>query len=147
MGADLVGFLLKGPSKINEEVWAAAEAKLVARLEPMWLGASIDCPDCGEPIDCADPDDIEYGCDKCGSEAIKVMANLDDRESVTAFMQQMRHWPPDARDAASRDDPDTPGQLLIFAGGMSWGDDPDGYGYKYLHDLVLSGVAKDVGVR
>ena len=146
MGADLIGFLVKGPQKISEETWAEAEAKLVARLEPMWLGAKVDCPDCGEPIDCSDPDEVEYGCEKCGSDCIKVMAQLEDRDSVTKFMARMRHWPPGGRDVAKRDDPDS-GELLIFAGEMSWGDAPCGCGYEYLHDLVLSGVAADVGVR
>lgn len=147
MGADLIGFLVKGPQKISDETWAEAEAKLVARLEPMWLGAKVDCPDCGEPIDCSDPDELEYGCENCGSYSIKVLGQLADREAVTAFMARMRHWPPGGRDVAQRNDPDVTDGILVFAGEMSWGDSPTGYGYGYLHDLVLSGVAADVGVR
>ena len=147
MGADLIGYLVKGPKEISAAAWDAAEAKLVARLEPMWLGAKVDCPDCGEPIDCADPDEFEYGCPACGSDSIKVMAELEDRDSVTQFMAKLRAWPPGARDVASRPDPDNDAEILVFAGEMSWGDSPCGYGYAYLRDLVLSGVGTDVGVR
>jgi hypothetical protein len=53
----------------------------------------------------------------------------------------------DGRDTCSRTDPDDPRQKLVYAGEMSWGDEPQGLGYQMLKKAFAWGFAKALGVR
>lgn len=147
MGADQIGFLVKGPHKITKTTWKKAAKTLLARVEPMWLTHKLDCPECGFSIDTTDPNACECGCERCGSDGPRFLMELESRDDFDTFMKEMEVWPPGARDVASRRDPDDPDSVLVFAGEMSWGDSPSGYGYEYLNKLMTTGLGKLVGVR
>lgn len=52
-----------------------------------------------------------------------------------------------ARDLATRDDPDNKGSLLIFAGDMSWGDNLNGWAYTTLEKIVAIEAQDFFGLR
>lgn len=147
MGADLIGYLVKGPRKISEAKWRKAEKEMLQRMELMWTTHKLICPDCGKEIDITDPDAVDWGCPHCDSDAPRVLMDIDDREAFDSFMKDMKKWPPQCRDTAMRGDPDDDKQVLLFAGEMSWGDEPCGYGFDYLKKLTRSGLGELVGVR
>jgi hypothetical protein len=52
-----------------------------------------------------------------------------------------------ARNISSRVDPDNPTQIPLFAGKMTWGDPPSGYGYTQLMLALLLGLWDVFGIR
>jgi hypothetical protein len=46
-----------------------------------------------------------------------------------------------------RDHPADARQRLLFAGEMSWGDEPQGYGYQKLKQTFAWGFAEALGIR
>ena len=51
-----------------------------------------------------------------------------------------------ARDLACRPDPEHPGRKVVVAGELSWGDEPDGFGYQTLKRAFGLGIAQALGV-
>jgi hypothetical protein len=51
------------------------------------------------------------------------------------------------RDTCSREDPDNPHKKLVYAGEMSWGDEPQGQGYQMLKRALAWGFAEALGIR
>ena len=147
MGADQIGFLVKGPRKITKTAWKQASKTLLARLEPMWTTHKLECPECGFIIDTTDPDACECGCEHCGSDGPRFLMALENRGDFDTFMKEMEAWPPGGRDVSMRQDPDDAKTVLVFAGEMTWGDSPSGYGYGYIHKLMSTGLGASVGVR
>ena len=150
MGADMIGYLVKGPASISDELWAEAERKLVLEMTRFWGTMEIQCPECDTVIDVKEMQESQEDvCPECGcgiDAAVKL--KLTDAEAVHAFVTEARtSWPPVARDTVVRGDPDDPDKILAFAGGMSWGDDPEGEGYLQLKRLLASGLGKYLGIR
>ena len=50
------------------------------------------------------------------------------------------------RDMAFRIDPDRAGRKVVVAGELSWGDEPDGRGYRTLKKAFGLGIAQQLGV-
>jgi hypothetical protein len=136
MGADQVGYLVKGPRRIAAgRIKAAVRACL--RLRKQLLAAADDPEDENSRRDAAlhltgeffDPADIPEN---------------PERE-IRAFVDWWRR--PEGRDVCCRDDPDNPRQTLVYAGEMSWGDEPSGYGYQMLKKALAWGFAEALGIR
>lgn len=136
MGADMVGFLVKGPAKIPAKRIAGA-VRACRRLRQELLAAADSPENAGNRCDAAlsltgeyfDPADIPE----------------DPEAEVRAFVDWWHR--PEGRDICMRDDPDDPRQRLVFAGEMSWGDEPCGYGYRRLKQALAWGFAKALGIR
>jgi len=147
MGADQIGFLVKGPRRFTKTALKKAAKTLLSQLEVMWTTHRLECPECGYSIDTTDPDACENGCEHCGSDGPRFLMELTDRHAFDAFMSTMAAWPPGGRDVAFRQDPDDRKSLLVFAGEMTWGDTPSGCGYDYLNKLMSTGLGALLGVR
>jgi hypothetical protein len=146
VGADLLGFLVKGPVKITrQQIETAAKAMLVTARERQRTGL-IYCPDCGCEIDVNKGFDGRCPgcCQQIGDPLIDIHTLKDARAHVKRLAEG---WPPECRDTASRHDPDDARQILVFAGDTSNGDEPAGAGYQYLKELMQSGCAEALGVR
>ncbi len=50
------------------------------------------------------------------------------------------------RDTSYRIDPDKPDRKVVVAGELSWGDEPDGFGYQMLKKAFGLGIAQRLGV-
>jgi len=51
-----------------------------------------------------------------------------------------REWHPMFRDSAVITDPAFPGRVIVFAGERTWGDTPDGGGFRYLAEAGHLGI-------
>jgi hypothetical protein len=136
MGAELIGYVVKGPVKIQaRRITAAARACL--RQRKALLGDAGKGAMRSERMDAAqsatgayfDPHDIP----------------VNPKAEIQAFVDW---WVTlDSGDTCSRTDPDDPRQKLVYAGDMSWGDEPEGTGYQMLKRAFAWGFAEALGVR
>lgn len=136
MGADQVGYLVKGPMKMQARrivsAVRACQQQRKALLEDAGESATRD-----ERMDAAlsatgeyfDPADIPENPVK----------------DIRAFVDWWHTL--DSRDACSRTDPDNPRQKLVYAGEMSWGDEPNGAGFQMLKRAFAWGFSEALGVR
>lgn len=141
MGADLVGYLVKGPAKLSRATLSRAIKRLQRELKKQRdsnVGVCYAC-DIESPVE-------DAVCQECGEQLIAAKLT-DDKAIADKVTDMFEAWPPDARDCASRADPDDPKQVLVFAGRETWGDEPDGSGYLYLKELLSLGVAETFGIR
>ena len=136
MGADQIGYLVKGPRKINPaRIKAAARACLKTRAAI--LKDVSDNANRGERQEAAyaltseyfDPEDIPE----------------NPEQAIREWIEWWTHQ--DSRDTCSRSDPDNPRQQLVYAGEMSWGDEPSGRGYQMLKKAFAWGFAEALGIR
>lgn len=123
MGADQVGYLVRGPVKI-----AAGRIKLAVRACKRLRKQLLSAADEGRDDD-VDPADIPE----------------DPEQNIRTFVDWWHCI--DTRDACCRLDPDDPRQQLVYAGEMSWGDEPTGDGYQKLKEAFAWGYAEALGVR
>jgi DNA-directed RNA polymerase subunit RPC12/RpoP len=148
MGADLTCFIVKGPYKITEDSQKKAAQALLELACKQRADNQYCCENCGETWEKKpdDPNDLE--CPGCGNKHdtdMDVMTLADAEDVIREFCA---NWPPsDFRDCNYRTDPDDGTQILVVAGDMSWGDEPDGAGYRYMKRIVYSGVAEILGIR
>jgi len=136
MGADQIGYLVKGPAEIPETSIRAA-VRACRRLRK-------------ELLDEAGPDaNEEERVDAALSRTGEFFDPEDIPEDPEPIIREFVDWwrAQDSRDTCSRQDPDNPKQLLVFAGEMSWGDEPDGRGYKMLRQAFAWGFAGALGIR
>lgn len=136
MGAEQIGCLVKGPQKIPA-VRIKAAVRACKRKRATLLGDAGDDSSRSERMSAAlsttgeyfDPADIPD----------------DPQQEIRSFVQWWHHI--DSRDTCSRQDPDDPRQVLVYAGDMSWGDEPDGAGYRKLKQAMAWGYAEALGIR
>ena len=137
MSADMTGYLLKGPAKLPKNAEKIAEKELLNLRKRLLKNPKV-CGNCGNKL--------EDGCPcYCGWPVIGKDAT--DGEIRSLAKELVEGWTPDNRDTASRLDPDNRKKVIVFAGDMSWGDEPEGGGYQYLKKLCLSGVAEALKIR
>jgi len=136
MGAEQVGYIVKGPRKISESRIRAAVCacrrlrrkllKLCAGIDDSYTRTEVVAEKVGEYFD---PEEIP-----------------ENPESVIRdFVAWWHHI--EGRDTCSRSDPDDSRQVLVYAGEMSWGDEPQGYGFQKLKQAFGWGFAEALGVR
>lgn len=145
MGADMIGFLVKGPKKLDESKIAEAKKKVSERLE---FFQALD----------ADGDErkLTQWAKRLGfrttldAREVALDVNLDGvPQLVEEFVE---FWNSAAagslpRDTVSRPDPDDPEQVILFAGDRTWGDSPDGHGYRTLRQADAFDLTSHFGVR
>jgi len=145
----MIGYLAKGPYKITKAQKKAAARALLSLARTWLLDNKYECHNCG-----AVEDDVKGAltdhsdCQNCGLhypvylQAITCLTHAEKKVD-----EWCDNWPPTWRDCARRTDPDDKKQVLVFAGDMSWGDSPDGGGYKYLDEFLNSGIIDKLGIR
>mgnify|MGYP006969383108 CR=1 FL=1 len=165
MGADLVGWMAKGPAKL--QVPAARRAQIAEGLLAVldWARSTL-------PADPQEAEEFLAGCEQeqlppsidswwatsSPEEVLQLLARLSPERDVPRRRQRahlnrylrelLRAWPPEGcRDAAVLTDPDDPTQVLVFAGEMTWGDEPQGEAFLLLKQLAHSGIGEAVGIR
>ena len=133
MGADLVGYLVIGPSKLDPDLRQTAidKARTVIEVaktltQEEFLG------------DRDDPNSRISGLLRQYPwvdnlleifEAEELDATVVDRDPEKCVADLYEFWPGNARDAVARELGDG---VMVFAGEMTWGDDPQGFGYQTL---------------
>lgn len=156
MGADLIGFLVKGPEKIEltEDLRSAAMKQLgkiteyISRYEQTQNNSSMSTA-----VNEALQSDLDHAYEQLGNMAedqdmlYEELTSLElgfDDEALGKFVEWWHS--PLGRNIAYRSDPDDDTKRIFFAGDMSWGDEPDGIGYRYLKWAVYTGVGALLGI-
>jgi len=141
MGADMSGYLVVGPRKITEKSIRKAASALLRKAKAEVKSSSWTCENCGAVMTM----DTSV-CKSCGYEH-EDLSSIGYLLTAKAHVEQLiADWPPDYRDVTSRSSPFSKGQIIVFAGDMSWGDEPSGAGYQTLKRIMASGVSKELGI-
>jgi hypothetical protein len=146
MGADMIGFLSKGPVKFTDaqKEAALAEGSRILSLVREWHDLELaENPDADAIKAFLEANPVlkrNFQSDIIFAERL-VDSNVND-----VLAEFIEVWENGARDVASRIDPDNENMQLWFAGGMSWGDEPDGYGYQSYQDALLLGMTEKLGI-
>jgi hypothetical protein len=137
MGADLIGYMAVGPTRLPDtpEALAAAVAVATERQQKVAL-AFAD----GESVDSVRIDGSYY--EAYDAENI---AALDPVALVEAFVDLWNEGR--ARDVCWRELPTDPPTKCLFAGDMSWGEEPEGHGYTTLRDADRLGLWHFYGLK
>jgi hypothetical protein len=136
MGADLIGYMCIGPKKISKAQAQAAEEKawqIFQGLRAWWKAVETEAespPEIERALSLAQIDDprelesLAFGEDKDIETATK--------EDIVALVDEIAgFWnDPCSRDVVDRLISDS--EKVVFCGDMSWGDEPEGYGYRML---------------
>lgn len=167
MGADLIGWFAKGPAELT--VTDEQKNQLVDAITPVlhwWRGLGEDRESIiGDHVDEC-PNTCQLGMDTDDFVAYFIATlyppeNLEDLDNPVdptdeqieshlraAIDSLIAEWPPNEyRDCAMHPDPDDESQVICFAGEMTWGDSPDGAGFKALQSLAMTGVGSAVGIK
>ncbi len=177
MGADLIGYMMAGPTAIDPARAAELATQIIekrATLKRIFARVIEDGEDglCAEDKavyavaagqleseGCDLPSELERSADEsdeefaacCGEEVDRLLADLGLGDaSLAAFVEEfIEFWNGGgSRDSAGRD-VQCGGETcrVIFAGEPSWGDEPDGHGYRLLKRAALSGLSDLVGLH
>jgi hypothetical protein len=146
MGADMLGYLVRGPARIAKRRIETAARMILAAARQRRKTGLVDCPDCGYEIEAKQ--DFDGVCPGCCGRIGDPLVEIHTLREARAYVKRLAdRWPPDCRDTVSRCDPDDARQILVFAGDMSYGDEPEGCGYQDLRELMRSGAAQALGIR
>ena len=143
MGADLIGYIVKGPVKITK----ARQQKAIEYLDRVFIiynNANGDNEYMAKTMpkpasDLLDADECQFN--NILEENIKFKTN-DIVKAIVSFWHN-----PHYRDVCYVSDPDDKNQLIVFAGDMSWGDSPEGTGYRELDRMYWLGVNEALGIK
>ena len=136
MGADQIGYLVKGPLKIP-----ARRIKAAVSACKRWRRELLD--QAGEDAEEDRRKEATYALTAQEFDPLEIPE--DPKEAIRRFVDWwngMESW-----DTCSRTDPDQPSQKLVYAGEMSWGDEPDGEGYRMLRRAFAWGFVDCLGIR
>lgn len=131
MGADQIGFLVIGPqkldkSKIDEAVEEAVKIGLIVKN----LIDEYDKENNEEAVEKLWEELKATGIDLCSDEPHDYEKFSYDSNKVKKEAEDfIDNWPMFGRDTAYRLYKD---KVIVYAGEMSWGDEPNGYGYEAL---------------
>lgn len=165
MGADLIGWMAKGPAELH--VSPERKQEIAQRLQELVDWARDNLP--------ANYDEAEEFLAQCGQEQLPACVDsmwaasypeeflqmleqltpegetdpAKSRDHLLGYIDGLvEAWPPEGcRDVSSAIDPDDSTQVLVFAGEMTWGDEPQGEGFQLLKRLAHSGIGEAVGIR
>jgi len=149
VGAELIGFMLKGPRIISVDAKRAAANKLLL-LSNIWNSDnSYTCPVCGERYDdIAETIEEQSECGTCITPFPSYYKDIKTADQALQWVNGLvAEWPPEYRDCYGRTDPDDKDVLTVFAGDFSWGDEPEGMGYLALKNICNSGISEELGIR
>ena len=159
MGADLIGYLWVQPTTINPRKARAIIRKQVdacrrelKRAATKLNKASMTTGAVGDAVANA-------------RSKFPLLAEIADSEGNTLDLDLIEVWTGrlaapglindlvsfltglGARDVAWRIDPDNPKLRICFAGEMSWGDTPSGFGYSSMQTIYALGLNVPLGIR
>lgn len=161
MGADLIGYFAKGPRKLPKRDIPGAIAEADRRLA--WLRKARPIVETQPPAavidlleDCPwlDPKQLKRKVDEVDwiqlrdniAYLLNTAGDIEDLTGEKLVRQFIQDWPPEFRDSAHIVDPDCPRKLIVFAGERTWGDPPEGAGFKLLSQAGILGIAPILGV-
>jgi hypothetical protein len=89
-----------------------------------------------------DSDDIDSHVDF--QSFLEFMAGMDADKALQSFLDA---WDGSCgRDVGFRSDPDDSTKRLWVAGDMSWGNEPDGFGFQAAKEALMLGMLEPLGV-
>jgi len=94
-------------------------------------------------------DVADIDLDDFRSEIQHLLSTVGDVNTLTGedvVKQFVDAWPPKFRDTAHVVDPVHPDRVIVFAGERTWGDTPDGVGFKLLMRSAALGIAPPLHV-
>ena len=143
MGADQIGYLLVGPDTLSPR----KVGKLRRLLAKAWeiidahkeVARAINSDVLGFPEHVIQSVGSLLGASEGRySELLEHMGkDLDDLPTMKQLNEFVEWWNDGTpgRDVATRNHPTKKGWLILWAGEMTWGDEPSGDGYSMLHGL------------
>jgi hypothetical protein len=139
MGASLIGYLVKGPHQLNtdEATIQLAIARAQSMLDQIAAWKRVETDDEREAFA------VQYNInhEDFDDHSSSQMASLTGKTAPELVKDFLEFWPgEDCRDACVRPDPDSPSKVIIFAGEMSWGDEPQGEAFEQLQRAELLGL-------
>lgn len=141
MGAELIGFLFKGPARLSRSKKSTRLATKRARNVRNALGqlrAMSELP-------------LEFPTVLRHLDNDQIQEALDNFDALpapeVAVTDLLDWWDEGARDTATRRDPDDPAQVIGFAGAQTWGDEPDGVGYRTYRAALTLDILGFFGIR
>jgi hypothetical protein len=158
MGADLIGFLCKGPLKIKKADIKKAEkraadiiifaAKVYELLkkddkteeDEKFLDTCLTCTPLSGFNDQEQHDNI-YDCEQY----LENIAASTAKDEVNNFIAWWETG--DGRDTMSRPDPDDRKQQIVFCGETTWGDAPEGLGHTTMNRAYWFDIPQNLGIR
>jgi hypothetical protein len=141
MGADQIGYVFKGPRRLDrsDTTIAAAQAR----------GIQVLCALRNLQARSALPKRLPSALGHLSRDEVE---NILDQahafpDSHAAVRNLLEWWASGARDTCTRVDPDDPTQIIGFAGEPSWGDEPGGFGYSTYKVALCLDILKFFGIR
>jgi hypothetical protein len=142
MGADLVGYMLKGPCRLDRDRFELARGVAANVIGQAAIARATELA--GEDFERDDFDAldnmlIDLDCD---------LENIAEIDPESALSDLIRVWEVhNVRDLATRTDPDDADQRIVFAGESTWGEEPEGFAYRTLRDADKLGMLDVFGIR
>lgn len=155
MGANQLGFLVKGPANISDKRDQAIDLLKQRTMKLKGYQAQLNelKEESVESWSDLFPGDDEVSAylDENAltpSDAVHALESLMPRDAAADVDKFIHFWQVSgARDVAYRIDPDDQTQAIVFAGEMSWGDEPSGMGYEMLDEAKNIGLLEIFGIR
>lgn len=151
MGADLVGYMVMGPVDILQENIDQA----LERLEALKTKAT-ETLKALEKTGELDPEPQPWAAELYGikigeyffDDWLEFLEDAADLNPEVLLNNIIDFWNSGSRDAVSRIIEDKNGKdvRILFAGDMSWGDEPGGWGYECLRDVHKYGIESLLGL-
>lgn len=166
MGADLITYFCYGPKKLSEKKIpkavaqakaAVALAKTILEMEDLREAGKMTEEAFAQEMGALDQSPLRH-----------LMGGIESKRSITllvtednfhelrvieqldpdAVVHDLLHiWNHGSRDSTWRPVPGHRNLIGLVAGEMSWGDEPDGYGYQTLKNASLVGILPIFGVK
>jgi hypothetical protein len=139
MGADLIGYLVKGPAQIirtEEEIKSFYHDQCMFYHENYADHEAYIATD--EVLQLFDEEENLYMTFESEAEFVRFIED---------FLWFWNSGGTDARDCNSRFDPDDVGKQIMFCGDMSWGDSPEGFGYTHVDQICRCGFQSWLGLH
>jgi len=153
MGADFISYCVFGPKKLSTSKATLKKAEKVVREyaavadELATLEEQIKSDD-REVLDKADlriKELLEKHHIECVHDVTWACAYKD--KPMELVNELIDVWNNYSRDSSGRDVPGRPKQKVWFTGDMSWGDEPDGYGYITMKRADMAGLLNIFGME
>lgn len=139
MGAELITYILKGPAELDE-----SKRESAIKLAESVINLARELKAKGDDVTEKDWQSLRLltGCDV--EDALDSLAEMRAEEVVRDVYEA---WSENFRDVNGRYDPDDGDQKIVVAGELSWGDTPQGAGYRAFDAAAKLGLFEHFGIR
>jgi hypothetical protein len=150
MGADLCSYIVVGPLKIEfteelQDKVRAHAAKLVSLMRGIQAKIETGTPLTEEEEQASEYYEFtQFGDDYAIEEIESMLEYLDEEKMLEACKDLCKDWPFCYRDTNYRE---YEGKIILTAGEMTWGDEPEGTGYQTLKQMDKIGLLKLCGIN